>query len=873
MAWCPKDAELLLSCGKDNKSICWNPKAGTVVAELTHSDNWLFDIQWCPRNPDLFSTASFSGTVEVNSFQGLMSGGGRPAGPSGTAEDFFTQASMGTAQRTVAATHVQIPKWLRRPIGVTFGFGGRLITFSSLRSETGRIVTISNVAMPAAEELTTASMKLDAALSTQNLVEFCAKKTEPIPNLHIKDSEAVFWNVAKVMFESNPQEKLMNLLGFDRQQLEDKIRTLTIAEEAAHKTATQTSVIERAKSNSSFSNPPANVEPHKFDDFFGGAGGEQEDSFDFGSLVEQPEEQEKVASVEETGESTSSSGHERHGTYQGVPFSLFASESSEIDRTITRAIILGNFEAAVNLCVKADRLSDALLVAICGGDELVARTQQIYFQKARFPYLRVVSGIVKKDISDVVEHASIENWEEILALICSYAKGPTFMHLCNVLGSRIEAAMPSNPTFATPALICYMAAGNATKAVTLVITQQKRSAPSQQYFLEYAMWLESVVEKTRILEQVSGYVDPQNVQPVQDTVPEVSDQFIEYAYVMASNGLLDVAVRYYNSFSNSRQLNGADDLVTVFGDRLSKATRSLGIPIRPVPEPFELVTVDVLPDGVNSANLQSQEPSNIQGPPHGQSFAHHSQQPQSQWAAPAQSRSSQSAIPPMPQPFATSTSNAFNRVPMVSTPPVPMAPSSFAAAPPLPQAPSSFVSAPPPIVPMPTTHSFTGSLSPTQAPPMPTSASHLYSSPAIPPAPMAPISPHGAPPVGFGAPSMPTPSAYATAPYQTSPPIVASSPVPPSIPAPVRPMMPQPPRLSATPPPAAASLRAIGAYNDPPMVAPRVPVGHPMVQQQISPAAPPPVAVTSQPAPVSASVQSTPARQQKASRKTKSIFN
>lgn len=49
LAWCPKDADMLVTCGKDNRTLIWNPNAdvpgGEVVAELPPSMNWNFDVQ------------------------------------------------------------------------------------------------------------------------------------------------------------------------------------------------------------------------------------------------------------------------------------------------------------------------------------------------------------------------------------------------------------------------------------------------------------------------------------------------------------------------------------------------------------------------------------------------------------------------------------------------------------------------------------------------------------------------------------------------------------------------------------------------------------------------------------------------------------
>ena len=45
VAWCPKDSDLLLSSGKDNRTIFWNPKTSEILGELPAKDNWIFDVQ------------------------------------------------------------------------------------------------------------------------------------------------------------------------------------------------------------------------------------------------------------------------------------------------------------------------------------------------------------------------------------------------------------------------------------------------------------------------------------------------------------------------------------------------------------------------------------------------------------------------------------------------------------------------------------------------------------------------------------------------------------------------------------------------------------------------------------------------------------
>ena len=35
ISWSSKDSELLLSCGKDNRTLCWNPTTGDVIGEVS----------------------------------------------------------------------------------------------------------------------------------------------------------------------------------------------------------------------------------------------------------------------------------------------------------------------------------------------------------------------------------------------------------------------------------------------------------------------------------------------------------------------------------------------------------------------------------------------------------------------------------------------------------------------------------------------------------------------------------------------------------------------------------------------------------------------------------------------------------------------
>ena len=49
--------------------------------------------------------------------------------------------------------------------------------------------------------------------------------------------------------------------------------------------------------------------------------------------------------------------------------------TAEFTKLITEATIMGDFQAAVNLCFRADRPADALVLAHCGGPTLFRQAQ------------------------------------------------------------------------------------------------------------------------------------------------------------------------------------------------------------------------------------------------------------------------------------------------------------------------------------------------------------------------------------------------------------------------------------------------------------------------------------------------------------------
>ena len=71
----------------------------------------------------------------------------------------------------------QPPKWLKRPCGANFGFGGKLVTFEATKvpnQPTKSVIKLGSVVTE--ESLLNRSVKLETSLQNGNLTEFCDDK-------------------------------------------------------------------------------------------------------------------------------------------------------------------------------------------------------------------------------------------------------------------------------------------------------------------------------------------------------------------------------------------------------------------------------------------------------------------------------------------------------------------------------------------------------------------------------------------------------------------------------------------------------------------------------------------------------------------------
>ncbi|XP_032448843.1 protein transport protein Sec31A isoform X11 [Lynx canadensis] len=497
IAWSMADPELLLSCGKDAKILCSNPNTGEVLYELPTNTQWCFDIQWCPRNPAVLSAASFDGRISVYSIMGGSADGLRQkqvdklSSSFGNLDPFGTgqplpplQIPQQTAQHSIVLPLKKPPKWIRRPVGASFSFGGKLVTFENVRmqSQQGaeqqqqpRPVFISQVVTE--KEFLSRSDQLQQVVQSQGFVSYCQKKIDASQT----EFEKNVWSFLKVNFEDDSRGKYLELLGY-RKDLGKKIAL------ALNKVDEPDVCIKEGKQESEFL-PPA-----------------------------------------------------------GRTFNI--SISGDIDGLITQALLTGNFESAVDLCLHDNRMADAIILAIAGGQELLARTQKKYFAKSQSKITRLITAVVMKNWKEIVESCDLKNWREALAAVLTYAKPDEFSALCDLLGTRLESE--GDILLQTQACLCYICAGNVEKLVACWTKAQDGSSP---------LSLQDLIEKVVILRKAVQLTQAMDTNTVGVLLAEKMSQ---YANLLAAQGSIAAALAFLPE--NTNQPN-----IVQLRDRLCRA--------------------------------------------------------------------------------------------------------------------------------------------------------------------------------------------------------------------------------------------------------------------------------------------------------------
>ncbi|XP_043368904.1 protein transport protein Sec31A isoform X14 [Dermochelys coriacea] len=538
IAWSMADPELLLSCGKDAKILCSNPNTGEVLYELPTNTQWCFDVQWCPRNPALLSAASFDGRISIYSIMGGSTDGLRQKQVDKLSSSFGNLDPFGMGhplpplqlpqQTTPQSTVLPLkkpPKWVRRPVGASFSFGGKLVTFENIKThqqgaeQQRHHVYVSQVVTE--KEFLNRSDQLQEAVQSEGFINYCQKKIEAAQT----DFEKNVWSFLKVNFEEDSRGKYLELLGYRKEDLGQKITS------ALNKESLVDGKLEEALKESDQSVQSDEEDSHATEEPFLGE--------------RTKEETEDLTSGKET-------------------FNI--SVSGDVDGLITQALLTGNFESAVDLCLHDNRMADAIILAIAGGQELLLRTQKKYFVKMQSKITRLITAVVTKNWKEIVQSCDLQNWREALAAVLTYARPDEFAALCDLLGNRLENE--GDNLLQTQACLCYICAGNVEKLVACWTKAQDGNSP---------LSLQDLIEKVVILRKAVQFTRSMDADAVGALLAEKMSQ---YANLLAAQGSITTALAFLPADTNQPK-------IVLLQDRLCRAQGELPVGQEAPKSPYE----------------------------------------------------------------------------------------------------------------------------------------------------------------------------------------------------------------------------------------------------------------------------------------------
>lgn len=509
VSWCPQDHDLLLSCGKDNRTILWNPQTGQSYGEYPVVTNWTFQTRWNPHNPNMFATASFDGKVQIQTLQNTNPSSTQTTQAQATdGEDFFSQAQ--TQPQSSSFSLPKAPKWLERPVSVSFGFGGRIISVRQADPAKSRLSKVSISKFEVDSTVGDATESFERAVQSGDVTSLCEERIGSAKS----DAERADWKIIETLVSKNPRAQLVKYLGFE-DTTEDATNGTKQSDQPDDESGEQgTSVNGTSKSH------------RRFQSIFAS-------SADGDFLSE-------LAATKVTKTNN--------------PFQIYTGSESEGDRKITRALTLGQFEKALDVCLEEDRMSDAFMIAICGGENCIKKAQEAYFAKQSGGpnYLRLLASIVGKNLWDTVHNADLSNWKEVMATLCTFADEQEFPDLCEALGDRIEEQADDQSAAARKdATFCFLAGSKLEKVVAIWIQELKEheeagatDANASSAFSLHAHGLQEFIEKVTIFRKVVNFQDTELSKTGDWKLEALYSKYLEYADIVAGSGQLDVAQRY-----------------------------------------------------------------------------------------------------------------------------------------------------------------------------------------------------------------------------------------------------------------------------------------------------------------------------------------
>lgn len=212
--WCNQDEDLLLSSGRDNTVVLWNPTTGEQLSQYPPHGNWLFKSKFAPQAPDIFATASFDSKIEIQTLQNLVNDLDQEQNVTKQHEsetEFWNNVSSEESNDKPIVKKLQAPNWYEnKSPAAAWAFGGKLVSIG----EDGKSVNITNPIVPGLEQ----NIALNEALKTKDF--------KPLINIRLvkgidKNNEDD-WNLLDKLSMDGRDEFLRDTFALDDEEEEEE---------------------------------------------------------------------------------------------------------------------------------------------------------------------------------------------------------------------------------------------------------------------------------------------------------------------------------------------------------------------------------------------------------------------------------------------------------------------------------------------------------------------------------------------------------------------------------------------------------------------------------------------------------------------------
>ena len=514
-SYCDHDSNLIVSSGRDNRTICWSINTDQIepYAEINLGSP-ATKIDWSPHLPGLLATSTTTTAVSVHS----------------------------VLQRQTPAASRYSPKWAQIPCGVSFGFGGKVVMFGKKLASHLQIHIVPDEPSIAHE-----ADKFETFLSS-DLRPFCSTMHESTSDEH----EKITWKLLSIISNSpSDRRSIASAFGIDVADVKlaiDKYIGRNINNtmaEAVEQDLKQTEVHAPAFAD------PTSLDPDQLDNLFD-------------QLARNTESQQQLAQPVPPVPTGSRRGTPRARLGEEIGDLTDWSQGTEL--LIKQAILVGDFEGAVECCMRCGKFADALLLAASGSPDLWQKTRDEYTRKQKDPFVRKLGFILSQDLEKLVYHSDLSEWPETLALLTTYARNDNYAHLVELLAGRLE----KESFDVRSAVLCYLACGSFDN--TIRIWASMSHAQTSQY-----QALQGLVEKMSCL---YAAIRPQTAGPI------FSSKVTQYATLLANSGRTLAAMRFLMLIPDSVDTK-------ILKDRIFNAAPSVMSQLMQKPPPFPFDYMDI----------------------------------------------------------------------------------------------------------------------------------------------------------------------------------------------------------------------------------------------------------------------------------------